>query len=150
MLILAAMAVLAVLCAFYAGRDSGVREAHQTAIQPGAWVEVVRPARYSGTMPGWPTKIPAGTVAVVISRDRWNRLSLWIAHPWSEHWPGQPAVYQVEPLTALRTIPERRITSHVLTVTMNALSSWEQQNCEMDERLFPPGALELFRKLNNP
>lgn len=136
------------IAAYVAGKRHGRFEANKQAIGPGTWVEARRNIHYPHGNSGG--EIEPGTQALVTGTDRWERLSLWIASPWAENtWEGHPKVYGIEDYADFRIVPPWRVRPENRRDTLQALAHWEKLSAEINDSIFPPGWLELQRKLTH-
>jgi hypothetical protein len=132
--------------AFYAGRRFGILEANRSAAVLGAWVVVKRPVACKAPSSDTESIMPAGIQGLVTGVDKWGKLSIWIGQPWSGL--CGPKVYGVTDMASLRVQPLSTVPREILDPTLTALAKWEAKTQGMEDKLFPPGFLEVQALLN--
>jgi hypothetical protein len=145
MTVILILAALAIAAAFHIGRRTGRAEITRESIGRGTWIEFTKPSKshsFEKTI-----EIPAGVQGVISSIDKWNRFSILVGKPWADLFHDR-SLYQISDFSSLRIVPLSRVQEGILNETLETLRQRDIEVAQLNERIFPPGFLEMQRLLN--
>ena len=129
MLINLIIVVVLIGLAYWSGYHKGHSTTIQSTLDIGSWVEITD--KIIVKMGNNPASIlQPGTEAIVTGKDKWGRISIWIAKPWAHLYDGSGSkgvkFSGIESFTKLKIKPTNRIDKKIYEETLQALTEYEE------------------------
>lgn len=116
--------IVLVLCtgiAYFMGKESATSEINQRTVREGVWVQVLSDTKSRFREDD--RTLTAGTLGIVTGRDKWGRLSLWVATPQIDDLGKIPQVFDVD-MARVRAIPSEILDTQTVESTRRSLAAW--------------------------
>jgi hypothetical protein len=139
--------IVAILISYQVGKRHGLVEANKSGTYRGTWIEITSTIKIKYRKGTAAKYLQPGTQAFVKGRDKWGRISIWIAKPWADIYKWR-SYHDIDDFSKFRIKSISSIDKKTYDEAVESLLLNEKFDSEFRSRFIPPGWDEIQRVLN--